>query len=312
MAVLLNPRFISIAMLLASTSISTAIPISKSQDVELVERGALSCYPLTIAEAKTLPGWAKVEQYAQNTWGGGKVNIVTNPKEYPKATADACIHATSVPVKWTNDDAMKCETTKTTIEGKVDGTTQKITFAQMTGTDQTGSFTVTRESSLAETKEFNLGLEIPDTGIKAGLSGSTTTTITNTRASSFTTLNKNMQTTTLEFQNVSGQQCQMTLETQTCSGTAVGSAPIVASGMIWFNYADKRAPKGDPKGPKHYKYAVDIASVLSEAERTSTIEFQGPVNSVSKAGYATNCKVTGSGKRVARKTEGVRRGRDRS
>ncbi|KAF6747023.1 hypothetical protein DFP72DRAFT_1175259 [Ephemerocybe angulata] len=300
MAVLLNHRFISMAMLLASTSISTAIPISKFQEVELVERGASSCYALTVDQAKTLPGWSKIEKYAQDTWGDGKVNIVTNPKEYPKSTADACIHATSLPVKWI-DGGVKCSATKSTIQGQVDGTTQQVTFQQQTGTDQTGQWTVTSASELAENEEFTLGLDIPSDGIKAGLSESTTTTVTNTRSSSFTTVNKNLQTTTLAYENKSGQQCEMTLETQTCIGTAKGSAPVVATGMIWFNYTDKRAPKNDPKGPKHYKYAVDIASVLSEADRTSYIDFQGPVNSVSKTWYATGCKATGSGTRVGSK-----------
>ena len=55
----------------------------------------------------------------------------------------------------------------------------------------------------------------------------------------------------MKFSNKAGDQCKMELVTQMCTATAKGRAPVVASGFVWFNYEDKRAPKSG--GDAHYK-----------------------------------------------------------
>lgn len=47
--------------------------------------------------------------------------------------------------------------------------------------------------------------------------------------------------------------------------------------------------------------SANIESVLSEEERTSWIEVQGPVNTVTKSKYETNCSGPGAGKKPAPK-----------
>lgn len=86
----------------------------------------------------------------------------------------------------------------------------------------------------------------------------------------------------------------------------------MGTGVVWFNYDDKRAPIINPHNDgEHYKCkltssrarrykelnvsltdAAFIDDILTPEERTMYIEFQGPVNSVSKSGYSTNCKQT--------------------
>ena len=120
----------------------------------------------------------------------------------------------------------------------------------------------------------------------------------------------------MTFSNKAGDQCKMELVTQMCTATAKGRAPVVASGFVWFNYEDKRAPKSG--GDAHYKCeislsltespltpspladSINIDSILSEDERTSFIEFQGPMNSKSSTTYNTNCsKDKGPAKKPA-------------
>jgi hypothetical protein len=66
-------------------------------------------------DMNSVPGWAKLEQYAKDTWGDGGWNIVTNPsdvslisncqssglefltgvKQFPDVAANACVDDTT-------------------------------------------------------------------------------------------------------------------------------------------------------------------------------------------------------------------------
>ncbi|RXW16180.1 hypothetical protein EST38_g9667 [Candolleomyces aberdarensis] len=127
-----------------------------------------------------------------------------------------------------------------------------------------------------------------------------------------------------EFDNEDGKQCKMTVETSTCAATAAGSVPVVAKGFVWFNYEDKVSdqfifslrvlldcslrcsvpPRLTLTGGEHYKYSASIEEVLSVEERTSWIDVQGPVNTVTKANYETNCVKPGTGMKAALKKKG--------
>lgn len=250
--------------------------------------GALSCYPLTLDQARQLPGWSKIEQYAKDNYGEGG-GPHTNPGEYPDRGANACLNQSRIPVQFTAKPT--CTATKTEIEGKVDGTTQKTTFQEAVGDEQNASWTVTKASSLTSGAKFSVSIGIPEFG-DIGAETSVETTFTDERSTSFSTTSSTMRTTTLDFENKSGDTCKMTLETQKCTGTASGRVPVMASGRVWFFYHSKRAATNDPNGGEHYHYNVEIDSVLTEEERTLYVEFQGPVNSVSKSGYSTNCQQT--------------------
>lgn len=276
-----------LAVLFASISLTSALPISFDDFAALEERDGLSCYPLDVDQMKKLPGWGKLEQYAKDTYGEGGVNIVTNPSEYSDRPANACVNVAKVQVQWSGKP--QCTESTTDINGKATGTSADISFSQKTGSEQSASWTVTRSSEICSSVSFNVGVELPGL-VSAGVSLSASTTIKNERSSSFTTATNDMKETTVSYKNDSGKQCHMALKTKTCTASASGKVPVVASGYVWFNYDDKRAPKNDPNGSAHYKYSIPIDSVLSEAERTSFVEFQGPVNGVNKALYDVNCK----------------------
>ncbi|RXW20472.1 hypothetical protein EST38_g5383 [Candolleomyces aberdarensis] len=111
-----------------------------------------------------------------------------------------------------------------------------------------------------------------------------------------------MQEITVTYENKDGDQCKLEIDTQTCRATGKGVVPVVASGFVWFYYPSPRASKNNPGGSKHYHWALQLSSVLTEAERTSMIEFQGPLNAVSKTAHALNCTPLGASKAVARTT----------
>ncbi|KAJ3495655.1 hypothetical protein NMY22_g19909 [Coprinellus aureogranulatus] len=78
--------FVMLATVIASASLSSAIPITlldfESEAFDLDARaGALSCYPVDVKQIKALPAWKKIEKYAEDNWGKGGVNIVTNPDD---------------------------------------------------------------------------------------------------------------------------------------------------------------------------------------------------------------------------------------
>jgi len=277
-----------LTLLLASASITSAVPIfiEDSDLVDISAREGLSCYPLTVDQVKKLPGWRKVEQYARDNWGE-KYGLNMNPPEYSERGANACVNVAKVDVHW--NQKPQCSDSRMNIDGKTSGTTSSITFTQRTGSEQSASWTVTKASDITASVSLNVEVGVPGM-FTAGMSASTSTSIRNERSSSFTTSSNDMKETTLTYQNDSGKRCKMELITKTCSATASGRVPVIATGNVWFYY-DKAVPrKGGAANDKHYHWTVKLERILSEAERTSYTEFQGPVKGVSKAVYDVNCK----------------------
>ncbi|KAF5319080.1 hypothetical protein D9611_014107 [Ephemerocybe angulata] len=282
-------RSTALATLALSATLSSAMPINLRTQ-RLVARGddvGKSCYPLTLDQAKQLPGWSKIEQYAKDTWGEGGVNLETNPSAYPDRGASACIGSSRIAVQYS--EKPQCSTTKDEIHGTADGTTQEVKFKLDAGVSQTSTWTVTQSSSLTTGAKFGVSVGIPDLGLDASAETYFETTITDERSSSFSTTGSSMRGYELTYTNEPGKECKLTLETKSCTAGASGRAPIVATGVVWFNYEDKRAPIGHPEDGEHYKYAAFIDSILTPEERTLYTEFRGPINSQSKASYATNC-----------------------
>lgn len=245
-----------------------------------------SCTPLTLDQAKALPGWSKIEQYAKDTYGGGSLNYVVNPKDYPDSPATICLES-SVPV--TIQGGPACTDSTSTLQGTMDGTTGTMSSTQQTGYSNTGTWSVTQESSLAVGATVSATVGIPGIdGVEASVS--TTATLTNSLSKSFETNVNAMSSQTVTAQFTSGQKCSSTMKTQTCSVNGQGSARFVASGFVWFNYDDQRAPIADPKGGQHYKYSVDIASVLKNIDdRSSIMKFSGSMQVTSHTDFAAKC-----------------------
>ncbi|TFK31332.1 hypothetical protein BDQ12DRAFT_154746 [Crucibulum laeve] len=276
----------SFATILLALQLVSAMPYGnfKRRLEQPVRRAAGSCQALSIDQAKTLPGWAKIQQYATDNYGTGGVNIVTNPTDIPNAGANVCVDD-STPVAVTIDGQPTCNSASQDIQASFDGTSGQVTFQQGSGTSSASTWSVTQSTSLATSVGFTVGFTIPDFGT-LGSSISTTTTVTNEQSSSDTS-----QSVSVNFPSPDGKKCTGSLKTTTCTVSSKGSIPIIASGLIWFNYDDKRVAKNDPSGGTHYKYSVNIETVLTnKADRTGFIEFEGPVNTKSKSTSNTVCK----------------------
>jgi hypothetical protein len=139
-------------------------------------RGASSCTPLTLEQAKALPGWSKIQQYATDTYGDGGVNIVVNPPEYPNAPATVCMQDGPIPVKLQGTPS--CTSNDGEIGGKITGTTGSYQLSFQQGYSNSATWTVTQESSLAVGVELSATIGIPEVA-DVSTSISTTTTLTN-------------------------------------------------------------------------------------------------------------------------------------
>jgi len=256
-------------------------------DPVIYARGASACTPLTLQQVQSLPGWSKIQQYAKDTYGDGGVNIVVNPPEYPQSGATVCLQDGTIPIKLQGTPS--CTSNNGQIGGTVTGTTGSMGLTYSQGFSNTATWTVTQESSLAVGVELSATIGIPDID-SVTASVTTTATISNSLSKSFTTTVDNQQMQTMNVNTVDGKKCVGTMTTKTCNVQGTGSSRYVASGSVWFNYDDARAPKSDPNGGKHYKYSVDIASVLTNIDdRSSTMSFSGAMQITSKTNFAAKC-----------------------
>jgi len=256
-------------------------------DPSIYARGASSCTPLTLDQVKALPGWSKIQQYAKDTYGDGGVNIVVNPPEYPNAPATVCLQDGPLPVKLQGTPS--CTSNTGEIGGTITGTTGSYQLSFQEGYTNTATWTVTQESSLAVGATLSATIGIPDI-VDIEASVTTTATLTNSLSKSFSTSVNNQQTQTVSVNTVDGKPCKGSMTTKTCNVQGTGSASYVASGSVWFNYDDARPPISDPNGGKHYKYAVDIASVLTNInDRSSSMTFSGAMQIASKTNFNAKC-----------------------
>jgi hypothetical protein len=267
--------------------IRTADHVNRTTHEYMYRRdSASSCTPLTLDQAQKLPGWSQIVKYAQDTYGSGSLNYVINPKEYPDSPATICSDS-SAPV--TIQGSPACSETTSDIQGGVAGTSGTVVLTQQQGYTSTGTWSVTQESSLAVGATLSVSVGIPEV---AGVSASVTTTatFTNSLSKSFETSVNTMASQSVTLNAANGQKCSASLKTKTCSVNGQGSARFVASGFVWFNYDDKRAPIADPKGGQHFKYSVDIASVIKNIDdRSSDMKFSGSMQVKSMTDFQGSC-----------------------
>lgn len=271
----------------ANISDATQDDVYRRDDPALYPRAASSCTQLTLAQVKALPGWSKIQQYAKNTYGDGGVNIVVNPPQYPQSGATVCIQSGPIPIKLQGTPT--CATGTIHAGGNVKNTQGSVTLTNTAGFSNTASWTVTTESSLAVGVELSATIGIPAID-SVTATATTTTTITNSLSKSFSTTVTADQSASLTYATVNGKKCTGSMTTRTCNVQGTGVASYVASGYVWFNYDSARVAKNDPKGGKHYKYAVDIASVLTNInDRSSSMTFSGTINAASNTNYKGSC-----------------------
>ncbi|KIK70237.1 hypothetical protein GYMLUDRAFT_34726 [Collybiopsis luxurians FD-317 M1] len=241
---------------------------------------ASSCTNLTAAEAQQLPGWSKINNYANDNWGKGSRNIVTNPDQYPDSPALVCITNETVDVSFSGSPI--CQSNNVTVNGEVEGTNGSMKVEVAQGTSTSSSFTISTSSTIGVSSTLSVEIGIPDLG---GVSDATTisTEVTNSQTKSFEATYNDTTSITHTYQTPQGKTCNAMISVNTCHSQATGKIRYLASGWVWFNY--------DSTTKGHYKWAASIDDILTnEDDRSSFADFQGSVAAETRANYQTICK----------------------
>ncbi|KAF6743688.1 hypothetical protein DFP72DRAFT_1177709 [Ephemerocybe angulata] len=266
-----------------------------SATLNRIEPRSVSCFPLDLQQVSRLPAWKKIVHYAEDQFGKG-ADFRLNDPQYPDHIADGCMDVASIPIRYA--DQPRCSTSSRQIQGISDGTNQNIAFTQTIGDDSKTSWTVTKESTLAVNAQFKATFDFPPIS-KFEASVSTTGTFRNLRTDTFETMYTSKQDTKFEFVNRDGFECKFEVETTSCATTAMGQAPVIAAGTVLAAFDNKRKRKGDGSEGAHYHWFIDFETVLTPEERTSFVDFQGPVSITSSTAYQTNCAKRGESHRVS-------------
>ncbi|KAL1729487.1 hypothetical protein EV714DRAFT_273544 [Schizophyllum commune] len=237
-----------------------------------------ACSSLSADDAQKLPGWDQLENKANDNWGDGSRNIVTNDEDFPTQPAQVCAEDAG---DITIDGDPKCTTQTQSLDTEVKGTNGTATVSQTTGTKFTSEQTVSQESSIAigETVDVKVGIpEIADVTSSTSLS----TTFTNTLSKS-TSSESNQQTTqTVAIAVAKDKSCKVNFEVKTCTTQGSGQIPFVAEGWVWFEYEDKTED--------HYKWALKIEDIITKKEDRSTyMKFDAQVDSDTQGEYKAEC-----------------------
>ncbi|KAJ3563530.1 hypothetical protein NP233_g8884 [Leucocoprinus birnbaumii] len=240
------------------------------------------CSVLSLDDAKKMPGFSKIEQYATDTWGDGSRNIVVNPEDFPDAPANACVDST--PTKLDISGEPQCTTQTNSakiISTNADGTeTHFMNYSQRN---------LHAESSFSTGASFTVGLEVPEL-FQASATYEFSTSVTNSQGKTFETTTNNQQTTESTINNKADSNCTNSLQVTTCKQNGSGKLRVAGTGFVWFNFDDAVATiGGDPKD-KHFKWAVSIDEVLSLDERSSFIEISGFMSSDTNADGTKSCQ----------------------
>ncbi|KAK0188640.1 hypothetical protein F5146DRAFT_1140188 [Armillaria mellea] len=233
----------------------------------LSRRSAGQCVNLTVAEAQSLPGWDALEAYAKSNWGSGSWNIVTNPADYPGSPAYVCV--SDDPVKMELDGTPQCQNTTLDNVSKTSGADGTVSLQGQEGINMSSQYTVRSVSTLAISSTLGVSFGVPL--LSADASVTVESDVTNEQSKSFETSSSNVATVIRTANTLNGTTCYVALNLYSCTAKSKGQIRYLATGWVWFNYNDKT------KG--HYKWAVDIESVLSnEDDRSSIAQIQGPIS----------------------------------
>jgi len=244
------------------------------------------CQPLTSDQAQKLPGFAQIAKFADDNFGTGSRNIVTNDPDFPDRPATLCVAPEPVTVSL---DAPNCNTVLNPISGS-QNTNGTISFAVQQGTSIQGSWSVTQTTSVADDVSFGVTLDIPDTGLGFSAGASQTTTVENGLSKSFSTTTNTQTTTTLTFGLPADNSCNLSVNATSCTASGTGQVKLLATGFVWFEYDDAHVAPSDPNGGKHFKYAASIEQVLTnEDDRAASMNFGGQLSIDNQVSFQQGC-----------------------
>ncbi|KAK0476959.1 hypothetical protein IW261DRAFT_298058 [Armillaria novae-zelandiae] len=250
-----------------------------SQSNNVDRRAASQCSQLSVDEAKTISGWDAIENYANDNWGDGSRNIVTNPEDYVDRPAQVCITDDVVQLSFSGDPV--CQTHTTSSAGTLVGTSGEVDIEVDQGFNTDTSYTVSSASTIGVSNTMTVKVGIPEVAeVTDALTISTE--VTDTTSSTFDVSYNDVSKVTLKITAPEGKTCTATTSTKTCNIQATGKIRYLATGWIWFNYNDKTEG--------HYKWAVNIESVVTnQDDRSSFATFKGSMVENTETSYAGKC-----------------------
>ncbi|KAK0200686.1 hypothetical protein DFS33DRAFT_1266233 [Desarmillaria ectypa] len=126
-----------------------------------VERRAASqCAQLSVDEAKTLSGWDAIVQYANNNWGDGSRNIVTNPEDYVDRPAQVCITDDVVQLSFSGNPV--CQTHTASSDGSLIGTKGEVDIEVDQGFNTDTSYTISTASTIGVSDTLTVKIGVPE------------------------------------------------------------------------------------------------------------------------------------------------------
>ncbi|KAJ6477266.1 hypothetical protein DFH09DRAFT_1215975 [Mycena vulgaris] len=221
-----------------------------------------SCVPVSSAEVQALPGWSKLNAAADDAWGTGSRNIVTNPPEYLWGPANGCTESTSVVS--VDSSKLSCNVVNVTDKTEWDNAKGTGTTTLTTGLDQTTSYTVTQENSIGIGSSITATVGVPDVeSLSATLS--TQVTFTNTQSKGTEKTDSKSVSSAHAVSGSSGQTCTVISAMKSCTIPGTVNVRTIVTGYVWFNYNDQTATKDAPND-KHFKWALSIENTLKNVD----------------------------------------------
>ncbi|KIK52497.1 hypothetical protein GYMLUDRAFT_251200 [Collybiopsis luxurians FD-317 M1] len=250
------------------------------------DANAASCVNLTVEDVKRLPGWSKLEATANERWGKGDRNVVTNDERENEFPAQVCIASEHIKVRFTGQPS--CQTNQMPAGGNLTNTNGTLWLSTTQGSTASLQATISQSATIGVNKLFMATLDFPE--VASGNEAFTTdTSITNSLTKSFTSTYNEMATVTLMMSVFDGKKCDAKTTVKHCTLQGTGEMRLIANGYVLFEYEDKVAEKGGDKKDKHFKWPLKLEDVLTEDERSSSATFQGSFVSTTRATYNGTC-----------------------
>ncbi|KAJ7779809.1 hypothetical protein B0H16DRAFT_726286 [Mycena metata] len=252
-------------------------------DQGLGRRTTGSCVDMSADDVKKIPGWGTLESTAQQNWGSGSYNLVTNDQNFPDQPAQVCADTSIVPIAVDGDPSASgsCTTQNSTSEGELVGANGTITLQHSSGSTYTTTTTVTKQSAFQLGEEVGVEIGFPDIA-DVSAKFSISTTITNTLSTATTSTTDLTSAGSVTLSSVAGHSCYLQFTSQTCTITGSGQIRMLGTGWVWFEYND--ATDG------HYKWALNMDAVLpNQDDKSSFITFKTATATASTSEYHGVC-----------------------